>query len=215
MSFLDKFRLTHLWRENITSGHEPIDPRRTALLVVDVQPEFASAARPLAGNKYTELVSHRIAALLPNFRRAGVQVYPIYFRMDSDYLRGTLFHPPESLFFKFTPVAQDKIVAKSENSSFAGVEELSGLPLQAALERDGRDTLLVCGFNLFACVLETITDIRALPYRRYLLRDLSGNGGRENAHATGHKEDFHTMRHSGARIITAEKALRALSLHQK
>lgn len=211
MSFLDKFRLTHLWREKVASSREPIDPRRTALLVVDVQPEFASAARPLAGNKYTELVSHRISALLPAFRRAGVQVYPIYFRLNPSYVPGTALCPDESLFFKFTPAAQDRIIAKTKNSSFEGIEEQSGLPLQSALERDGRDTLLVCGFNLFACVLETVTDIRALPYRRYLLRDLSGNGGRENRHAEGYRDDFHTMRHSGARIITADTALKALS----
>ena len=134
-----------------------------ALLVIDVQKEFCDPAQD-RGNKQTESVSRHIQSLVPEFRKAGVPVYAVYFDDDKRKKDAS-----EIDFYEFHPDPDDTLVAKDRNSAFKGSD------IKSILRRDGRKGLLVCGFNLNVCVKETVLDARRYGFDVTLLEDMTGN----------------------------------------
>ncbi len=140
----------------------------TALLVIDVQKEFCAEQNVIdrlllhdrSGNRETEEVAEKIQSIVPEFRKAGIPVYVVY--CDFAASRRPNFH-------KFKPASGDMMIPKSTNSAFA-VQTFKDI-----LHQEGHENLLVCGFNLNACVMDTAIDGVRLGFNVSVLRDLCGN----------------------------------------
>lgn len=164
-----------------------------ALLVIDVQDTFCNPNRD-RGTAATEEIATRIQSVSPAFREAGIPVYAIYFSYDKPK------NPADIDFYKFTPVANDTLVRKTSDSAFDGSD------IEQTLKKDGRKLLLTCGFNLNACVVDTVMDARRLGFEVCLLEDLTGNDAKNDPeHAPRHLKAMHE------RGVTMENAANALS----
>lgn len=137
-------------------------PGETALLIVDVQKRYCDP-RGKRGNALTDGVSARISIIAAAYRAMGLPIYVIH-TSASPWLGG------RPGFHHFRPDRkQDVLVRKVFDSGFHNGE------LAEQLRRDGRKSVLVCGFNLSACVRATAIDAKAAGFDVKLVRDLSGN----------------------------------------
>ena len=149
-----------LKQENF-AGHPLKYEGDTAVLVIDVQNKYCNP-KGFRGNKETDDVSKRIQLMVPEFRSAGVPVYVIYYSKEG---KGA----SEINFYKFKPTSDDVLIAKKGDSAFKSSK------IKKVLKKDRRKSLLVCGFNLNACVKNTVIDARENGFNVSLLRDLTGN----------------------------------------
>lgn len=157
---LDFFRPENLAKQTIRYEGD------TALLVIDVQKEFCAEPDLLdralfnmrRGNQETKDVSARIQSLVPEFRKAGIPVYAVYFDLGG-----------KPHFYNFKPVRGDVVLSKNNDSAFDRTD------LKEILAEHGRKNLLTCGFNLNACVYQTAMDAVKEGFNVSLLRDLCGN----------------------------------------
>ena len=183
-----------------TDDDTPVIPagRAPALLVIDVQREFCDPrSRHKRGNRETAAISKLIRAEVPRFRQQGIPVYPVYFVDD-------LRAPDDTIdYYRFRPARGDTIIKKNRDSAFAGSN------IKDVLRRAGHDTLLVCGFNLNACVNATVMDAVKAGFTVRLLRDLTGNDNDNDRSEAGSK--LEKMRRNGVQITTAQAALQKLA----
>lgn len=177
--------------EGIAKGRDVSD---VALLVIDVQKAFCDP-RGSRGTRETADISERIASIVPEFRKAGVAVYAIYF--DSSMCRNV----SQVDWFKFTPANTDIPVAKNDDSAFAGSN------IASLLRQNHHHKLIACGFNLSFCVKDTILDAREEGFEVALMRDLSTNG---ICRANNPPQDIRTFRENGIDITTSREALDAV-----
>ena len=136
-------------------------PGDLALLVIDVQKEFCDP-KGHRGNSETAEVSRRIGSLVPEFRKAGIPVYMVYFAYQEKKAK-------DIDFYEVKPADNDILVAKNRDSAFRGSS------IETMLQKAGHRKLLTCGFNLNACVYSTVMDARDNGFQVTLLRDLCGN----------------------------------------
>ncbi|MDD9901647.1 MAG: cysteine hydrolase [Alphaproteobacteria bacterium] len=170
-----------------------------AVLVVDAQKEFCDPKGD-RGNESTDKTSDKIASIIPQFRKAAVPVYAIY-TSRQPLPRGKID------FHKFQPAGHDKRAWKPFDSGFECTD------LKAKLEKERRKLLLICGFNMSACVMDTALDARRNGFDVCLMLDLTAN---DNDNPYGKpQEDLNAMMAEGIQIITSEKALKALSGKKK
>ncbi len=139
------------------------DSSYVALLVIDVQAEFCDPGGKW-GNSGTDKISGDIARIVPHFRGIGITVYPVY------YAQYTGQGPEDTDFYRFSPEHQDIPVAKYDDCAFRGSR------IQSVLEANKHKYLLVCGFNMSSCVMETVLAAQALGFDVTLLTDLTGEG---------------------------------------
>lgn len=137
------------------------------LLVIDVQKIFCDPQQTvdfdgqiLGGNADTQAASQRIASLVPQFRKAGIPVYAVYYAVEGEYID----------CYKYTPTGQDKIVLKNACSAFAGGN------IKDVLDEDHRKLLLTCGFNFSACVYSTVDDARSAGFEVCVMDDITKDG---------------------------------------
>ncbi len=164
-----------------------IDPCRTALLIVDMQADFASPNGALgrAGVDISATSAALDAAgrLASAARAAGAALVFVALRTapDSDSaawaerlrrrgqgeLGGGLCRAGEAgaAFVGPVPDADDLIVAKTRYSGFFGTD------LDAQLRRRGIDTLVICGLTTECCVDSTVRDAFQLDYHLFLVGD--------------------------------------------
>lgn len=170
-----------------------------ALLIIDVQKEFADPAQG-RGNTETRNVTKRINSLIPAFRAAGMPAYVVYF---SDYEK----NPQDIDFYMFRPHPQDKLIAKDEDSAFKGSN------IKKILKHDKRKTLLACGFNLNACVFKTVMDARDNGFEVILLRDLTGNDNDNDRTKTD--AQIEKMKKRGVKFVNSIDLLEDISDFKK
>lgn len=204
MSLLDQlkrafrfFSKENLAETPITYAPLPDDIRLAsdlALLVIDVQGKYCDP-KGRRGNKETHSISKRIKRLTPEFRKAGIPIYVIYF---SDRPK----KPKDIDFYEFKPETGDILVAKDMDSAFQGSN------IKDILQQHGRKRLLACGFNLNACVFKTVVDGCGEGFDIRLLRDLSGND-RENDGSNA-RSYVKKMKRKGVIISNADRELRAI-----
>jgi len=168
-----------------------------ALLVIDVQKQFCDPAdREKRGNAETVEISERIQSLVPEFRKAGIPVYAIFYSPTG---RKKRFRKID--FYKFKPDAGDTVVGKYADSAFEGSN------IADLLHGDNKKLLLACGFNLNACVKSTVKDARAAGFEVCLLRDLAGNDCLNRDYADSHLRD---MQKAGTVIASSQAVLKQL-----
>ncbi|MCK4945883.1 MAG: cysteine hydrolase [Alphaproteobacteria bacterium] len=177
--------------------------KEVALLIIDVQNQFCILEA--GGNAEIETISEHIqSSLTPEFRKAGIQVYAIY------YLDDMKKKASESDFYKFTPDKNDTPITKTESSAFQGSN------IKEILEKDHKKRLVVCGFNLSSCVLNTVMDARKAGFEVWLLQDLTGDNDHFIYENNRSKEvSLREMQAEGVVMTTSEKVLRQLrDLHE-
>lgn len=168
--------------------------KEVVLLVLDVQKQFCIPEA--GGNAKIEAISERIQSLAPEFRKAGIQVYPIYYFDDIKKKAS------EADFYKFTPDKNDIPITKTESSAFQGSS------IKEILEKDHKKRLVVCGFNLSSCVLNTVMDARKAGFEVWLLQDLTGDNDHFIYKDIRSKEDsLRKMQEEGVVMTTSEKVL--------
>ena len=160
----------------------------TALIVVDVQNDFADPAGSLyvaGGEEVVPVANAQIAAAVeagapvvytqdwhpestPHFEKDG-GLWPVHCVQET---WGARFHPDLRV--------EGDVVRKGSRgedgySAFSVRDPLSGdtapTTLQTILEGRGVRTLVVCGLATDFCVVETVTDARDLGYPVAVLRD--------------------------------------------
>ena len=153
---------------------------RTALVVVDVQNDFADPAGSLYVRRGEETVpvildeiasAKALGALVvysqdwhppttPHFKKDG-GVWPVHCVQGT---WGAAFHP-------LLPVGDDTVIRKGADggdgySAFSVRDPLSGVTLDTELERilreHGIERIVVCGLATDFCVVETVVDARTL-----------------------------------------------------
>lgn len=141
----------------------------TAILVIDVQKRFCDPNGPLVdvgngpeilGDAKTDAVSRRIQSQVSEFRKIGIPVYVIYCENNGK----------EIDFHEFMPAANDVLVAKNLNNANSAFISSN---IETILKRDGRKSLLACGFFLSNCLGEAILDAHNAGFSITLLHDLS------------------------------------------
>jgi biuret amidohydrolase len=152
------------------------DPRRTALLVIDMQNDFLLPGAPVHTPGGLELVPV-IAELARQARRLGL---PVVFTQEmhradrSDFGIELAFEPPHCL--EGTPGAgvvagldpepgDVRITGKRRYDAFLGTD------LDLALRVRGVENLLVAGVCTDICVISTVHHARNLDYRCFVLSD--------------------------------------------
>lgn len=176
-----------------------LDKKELALLVIDVQREFADPAEG-RGNNETKRVTKKLTSLIPAFRAAGLPAYVVYFSRIKKPLQ-------DIDFYMFKPHEKDKLIAKDADSAFRGSD------IGKVLKTDKRKTLLTCGFNLNACVYSTVMDARKNGYDVIVLSDLTGN---DNNNAPEDTEDrIAHMKKNGVHFARSLDVLEQISGFQK
>lgn len=163
-----------------------------ALLVIDMQRDYCSRLFG-RGNSDTRAASGRILTALPHFRALGIPVYAVYTRDEPD-------EAPR--FYKFRPAPGDKLLRKTDDNAFYHTDTTR------TLRGDGRQTLLMCGFNLNACVKSTAIGALYHKFDVRLLRDLSGNDCENPASYTG--VQIRHMKDAGIVVTDSQEELRRL-----
>lgn len=146
--------------DNLAQQELKVREHNMALLVIDVQKRYCDP-RGDRGNKHTKEVSKKLASIIPEFRKAGIPIYAIYFE-----------HSHKIDFYKYKPHSSDIIVLKQTDSAFKSSN------LHDLLKKGKHKYLLACGFNASACVERTCLDGRKLGYNIGLLADLLENDNR-------------------------------------
>lgn len=141
----------------------PTSAGRQALIIIDAQTIFCSNDPMMWGNDETHRAALDLARILPAFRAAGIPVYIV------TYEPGPSNVPFHELYL-IRPDERDTLVEKYGRSAFKGTQ------LQSLLNRNGHDTLILCGFDQSVCVYETALDAIASGRTVLLLRDLTADG---------------------------------------
>lgn len=178
--------------------YEP-KPGETALLVIDVQEEFCDPKQG-RGNRETRQVSKKIKDLIPEFRKAGIPTYVIYFSYTEK-------QPDKIDFYMFKPDKEDVLIAKDADSAFQGSD------IKKILDEHKRTKLLACGFNLNACVYSTVMDARRNGFDVCVLRDLTGNDNENDRSKTAEK--IKNMRSEGITFKNSDAILQKLAANAK
>jgi nicotinamidase-related amidase len=191
------FRKENLEETPITYAPLPDDIRLAsdlALLIIDVQGKYCDP-KGRRGNRETGQIAKRIQKLAPEFRKAGIPVYVVYFANKPQKLK-------KIDFYEFKPETGDILIQKDMDSAFQGSD------IKNILQQHGRKRLLTCGFNLNACVFKTVIDGIGEGFNIRLLRDLSGNDN-DNDSANAHVY-VKKMKKKGVVISNASRELKNL-----
>jgi nicotinamidase-related amidase len=192
--------LTINGREVLQTIEELVDPKHTALLVVDVQKDLAYPGGYLDRRGGAH---HPMAAVLPNIaeavqaaRQAGVLVVYLHHTVAPDhrshtgpwiryYTRGLKYDPDNygcventwgwEICDEVKPQPGDIVVPKMRPSGFVGT------PLQLILQQHGVKTVVVCGYATEACVASTVRDALWYEYHSVPLLDCMGSNDPECA----------------------------------
>lgn len=180
---------------NDNAGVEAGAENDTALVIIDVQRQFCDPSNK-RGNAQTDEIAGKIASIVPAFRAAGIPVYAVYYSDPETQSPGS----PD--WFKFEPANSDILVPKTNTSAFGSSS------LDTLLRQNHHRHLLVCGFNLNACITRTIAGALQRNYDVTLLQDLAGN---DSSNTDDPQRYITALRNEGARIITSEEELRKLA----
>ncbi len=187
LAYFDRYTQKALERDTTPIGNVG----EIAFLVVDPQAGFCSPK--YHGNLQTERVCERLKTIVPDFRKAGVDVYNIAYVM---LLAGT----KKENFYIYQPGTSDRYIKKRSESAFAGSN------IDDILIKDKKNTLVVTGVNLNVCLRETVLDALDLGYRVYVPIDLVGNNAGDHLAVTYILE----MKARGAHITHSQDLIKRL-----
>jgi nicotinamidase-related amidase len=170
------------------AGCLSLDASRTALLIVDVQPEYWSEC-PAVRKDFAHFPS-KISSLIQNCRTQGAKC--IWVRADYAYDRSPWLQQfsrlhqgrippvvkPNSKWEEFAePSDGDLIITKNSWSSTTDTGLLD------TLSQAGIDTVLVCGLITSVCVQHSAFGVFEAGYRTILVTDACADRGKERHQA--------------------------------
>jgi nicotinamidase-related amidase len=171
--------------QNHHYGPPLIDPSTTALLIVDVQPEYWSECPPV--RRDFPNFPTKISNLLTHCRSNNTKRI-IWVRADYSYEHSPWLHQfarlhngsippivrPSSKWENFAqPLDDEMVITKTSWSSTSG-----GTGLLETLKHDGIDTVLVCGLITSVCVQHSAFGVFEAGYRTILVTDACADRGR-------------------------------------
>jgi nicotinamidase-related amidase len=164
-----------------------LTPRRTALVIVDMQVDFASPNGALSGVVDLSAVPAALAAaerLAAAARSRGAPVVFVGLQTSPEADSGVWLErtrrrgsdaeaehalcrdgAPGAAFVGPTPHPGEVVVRKRRYSGFFGTD------LDAQLKRLGVDTLVICGLTTECCADCTVRDAHHLDYHVFIARD--------------------------------------------
>jgi nicotinamidase-related amidase len=155
-----------------------LDPKRAALVVVDVQEAFRNAIPDF------DHVAGETATLIQGAEALGIPI-----AISEQYPKG---------LGKTVPEVADRLPD--------GVEPVEKVRFSAAeadgFDLDGRDQVLVCGIETHVCVSQTVLDLLDRGVEVQVAGDAVGSRTAENKELGLHK-----MEHAGAVLTSVETAL--------
>lgn len=197
-----------------------IEPAQCALLVVDVQEDFASpdgaVARAGADMSGVAPALDNIEALIEAARRAGAVVAfaRVVTTAESDSKALKLLHlrkgePPEALslcreaapgadYFRVAPRAGDVEVEKRLYNAFHATS------LEAELRARGVETIIAVGFATHCCVDATCRDAFHRDFNVFVVSDAT-----DSYSADAHWATLRALRESCALVVATEAVLAA------
>lgn len=187
--------IKNLFRRKPTLDEILSDMDSLAVVVVDVQKEYCDP-RGRRGLPTTHKIAKRIRGAIPAFKKIGLKIYPVYFAHKDQKLR-------DIDFFRYRPDFSDTLIRKNDDSAF------KGSAIDRILQGDRKKSLLVCGFNLSACVKDTILDARRKGYNVIMMEDLTGNDA-DNFGEAGRAGDTRKMKRRGVHVRKSADILKAL-----
>jgi nicotinamidase-related amidase len=156
-----------------------LDPRRSALWVIDLQEVFCPTIRS-ADNLIRQ--THRLLE--------GAQLLGVPMAATVQYPKG--LGPLVESLRDFFPSPEEK-------------RDFSATVCREALDRwlsRGRDQIVIAGIETHVCVLQTVLDLIAEGARPFVVADaVAARSGND------HESAMHRMRDGGATIITVESVL--------
>jgi nicotinamidase-related amidase len=192
-----------------------LDPRRSALLLVDLQEEQRQDAYYVAADLDAVLANARL--LLEAARANGVRVVHVAYKRDFGEVARRPFEPVTAegrptfsdaasaltaICGEVAPRAGETVIEKNDASAFC-TGELAPLLRAAAIE-----WLVVCGVWTEACVAASVRDAIACGLRVLLVKDACGSGT-----AAMHQVGILNLanRLNGGAVATAETASRLIA----
>ncbi|WP_448952326.1 cysteine hydrolase family protein [Labrys neptuniae] len=152
----------------MTDRNAPLDPARTAILVIDTQDgifnEGAETARPYFYRSARDVAIPNIARLLAAGRTAGAEiVYTVIASMTADGrdrsldYKQTGFHfapgsPETRVIAKLAPGPDEMVLPKTSSSLFNSTN------FEYLIRNIGLDTIVVTGFLTDQCIDHTVRD---------------------------------------------------------
>ena len=198
-----------------------IDPKKTAVLVIDMQNDFIEPGAPI----FTEMgyeMCDRLNAFLDAFRAKGTLIIYSQNTLRADFLdigKGKDFcenpvciegtHGFE-IYPKVAPRPSDVVLRKSNYSFFQCT------PLDKILRTNQIDTVIITGVVTDCCCFSTARDAGALNYNVGFISDLTGTVGYDDiGYGAFTAEQVHgcfltTMAVTTADVMTAEDCLSRL-----
>ncbi|KAL3804519.1 hypothetical protein HJC23_002558 [Cyclotella cryptica] len=164
----------------------PLNSSRTALLIVDVQPEYWSEC-PAVRKDFPDFPS-RVSSLVHNCREQNLKRI-IWVRASYDYEHSPWLHQfarlhqgrippvvkPSSEWEDFaTPLDSEIVITKTSWSSTSG-----GTGLLEILENDDIESVLVCGLITSVCVQHSAFGVFEAGFRTILVTDACADRGLE------------------------------------
>lgn len=165
----------------MTAPHPVIDPRRTALLVMDYQNgivdllDGADALLERAAEAIATVRRHNghVGYVRVAFTDADVEAMPATSRMAAIVAaRGKAFHddsPATAIHSRVAPEPGDITVRKIRVGAFSTTD------LQQQLHARHVDTLILAGISTSGVVLSTVRDASDRDYRLFVLADASAD----------------------------------------
>lgn len=193
-----------------------LDPRRSAVVVIDVQNDFCHPDG-VQGRRGRDLATvgpavERLGELVDGARAKGVPVIFIqtlhddatdtanWLARNGGEVRPQTCHPGSwgADFFELQPDPDtDVVVTKSRYSAFVGTT------LEQVLKRLGRDSLLLAGVSTAVCVETTLRDGVCRDYLATLVEDCCSAYGAE-----AHDRAVAAVKGGFGRVLTSGEVLR-------
>lgn len=167
----------------------------TALLVIDVQPEYCDP-RKERGNDETDHIAHVIDSLAPIFRKAGMTPINVFMNKDKN--------AEEIQFYRYRPDKGDTFIAKKTDSPF------QSSAIDDTLQVHKKQKLLLMGFNLVACVMHTALDAKFYGYDVYVVIDATGNDNKNLSAGENVDKNLRYMQQEGIHFIRSGDAINRL-----
>ncbi len=179
------------WRQKINKHRRKLSQKALSkafnklsscvFLAIDPQKHFCDPIyNPRRGTEKTDALCTEINKAAQEFRRRSLSICWVYSDKFSQGPNGSF-----GGWHNVSPHEKDLIAGKHGNSAFEhpfDVHIQGGGPLGAMLAQNNKKHLLVAGFNLAACVEDTVKSALAHGYNVFVIEDLCGNDAFSAAH---------------------------------
>lgn len=198
---------------------DEVDPRRSALIVVDMQSDFLEVGAPF------ESVAGR--AMVPQLKRAidfcrEREIPVIYtahvhrrdgcdmglFKLNAEIARGTALSegaPGAAIYAEIAPRPDELVIQKHRFSAFYGTD------LELVLRGLGVETVVICGVTTENCCHATARDAMFRDFKVIFLSDATGTVDYADADQGAlsadevHRSTLIILSQSTADVVTAEQ----------